>query len=87
MGLPGTGRVNAEFDRWFLDCLVVGKGDEVIAKYKRAEELEQVAGNGGQEVRDWPAVAGAMPAHLKPRVLSYEPLSGCGIKVMAWVKE
>jgi hypothetical protein len=87
VGLPGTGRVNAEFDRWFLDCLVAGKGDEVITKYKKAEELEQVAGKGGQEVRDGLAVAGAMPAHLKPRVLSYEPIPGCGIGEMAWASE
>jgi hypothetical protein len=87
VGLPGTGRVNAEFDRWFLDCLVAGKADEVITKYKKAEELEHVAGNGGQEVRDWLAVAAAMPERLKPRVLSYEPIPGCGIGVMAWARE
>jgi aromatic ring-opening dioxygenase catalytic subunit (LigB family) len=86
VGLPGTGRVNAEFDRWFMDCLVAGREAEVIAKYPKAEELEQAAGNGGQEVRDWLAVAGAMPAALKPRVLSYEPIPGCGIGVMAWTK-
>ncbi len=84
VGLPETGRVNAEFDRWFMDCLVGGRGAEVIAKYPKAEELEQVAGNGGQEVRDWLAVAGAMPVSLKPRVLAYEPIPGCGIGVMAW---
>jgi Catalytic LigB subunit of aromatic ring-opening dioxygenase len=81
-----TGRVNAEFDRWFMDCLVGGRGAEVIAKYPKAEELEQVAGNGGQEVRDWLAVAGAMPVSLKPRVLAYEPIPGCGIGVMAWAQ-
>jgi len=86
VGLPETGRVNAEFDRWFLDCLVAGKGNEVITKYKKAEELEKEAGNGGHEVRDWLAVAGAMPANLKPRVLSYEPIPGCGIGVMAWAQ-
>lgn len=86
VGLPETGRVNAEFDRWFLSCLVGSRGAEVIAKYKRAEDLEQVAGNGGQEVRDWLAVAGAMPANLRPRVLAYEPIPGCGIGVMAWAR-
>jgi len=25
-----------------------------------------------------------MPADLKPRVLAYEPMPGCGIGVMAW---
>jgi aromatic ring-opening dioxygenase catalytic subunit (LigB family) len=87
VGLPETGKVNADFDRWFLDCLVAGKREEVITKYAKAEELEQVAGNGGQEVRDWLAVAGAMPAHLKPQVLSYEPLPGCGIGVMVWAAQ
>jgi aromatic ring-opening dioxygenase catalytic subunit (LigB family) len=84
VGLPQTGRVNAEFDRWFLDALAGGKQAEVIAKFRKAEELEQVAGNGGQEVRDWLAVAEAAPLSLKPRVLAYEPLPGCGIGVMAW---
>ena len=86
VGLPGTGRVNAEFDRWFLGCLVERRGTDVIAKYPKPEELEKEAGNGGQEIRDWLAVAAAMPAHLKPRVLTYEPLPGCGIGVMAWAR-
>ena len=86
VGLPETGRVNAEFDRWFLGCLLESRGAEVIAKYKRSEELEKDAGNGGQEIRDWLAVAAAMPATLKPQVLAYEPMPGCGIGVMAWTK-
>jgi len=86
VGLPETGRVNAEFDRWFLGCLVASRGTDVIAKYPKPEELEKEAGNGGQEIRDWLAVAAAMPAHLKPRVLTYEPLPGCGIGVMAWAR-
>jgi aromatic ring-opening dioxygenase catalytic subunit (LigB family) len=84
VGPPETGKVNAEFDRWFLDCLAEGKSAEVIERYKKAEELEEVAGNGGQEVRDWLAVAGAVPVKLKPRVLAYEPIPGCGTGVMAW---
>jgi aromatic ring-opening dioxygenase catalytic subunit (LigB family) len=28
VGLPGTGKVSAVFDRWFMDCLVAGKEDE-----------------------------------------------------------
>ncbi len=84
VGSPGTGRVNAEFDRWFLDCLVAGKSAGVIARYPKYEEVEKEAGNGGQEIRDWLAVAAAMPATLKPSVLAYEPIPGCGIGVMAW---
>lgn len=86
VGPPETGRVNAEFDRWFLQCLVEGKATEVIEEYKKAEDLEKIAGNGGQEIRDWLAVAGAMPSRLKPRVLAYEPIPqwATGTGVMAW---
>lgn len=34
------------------------------------ENLEEVAGNGGREIRDWLAVAGAVRDHLKARVLA-----------------
>jgi hypothetical protein len=84
VGLPDTGKVNAEFDRWFMNCLAEGRGAEVVTKYKKAEEVEKEAGNGGQEIRDWLAVAAAMPVTLKPRVLAYESIPGCGIGVMAW---
>ncbi|MBV8477280.1 MAG: 2,3-dihydroxyphenylpropionate 1,2-dioxygenase [Acidobacteria bacterium] len=84
VGLPEMGRVNAEFDRWFMDALAAGHQNEVFARYKSAEELDMVAGNGGQEVRDWLAAAGAMPPELRAQVLAYEPLPGCGIGVMVW---
>jgi Catalytic LigB subunit of aromatic ring-opening dioxygenase len=84
VGLPEMGRVNAEFDRWFIDTLADGQQTEIIARYKKADELEAVAGNGGQEVRDWLAAAGAMPPEFHAKVLAYEPLPGCGIGVMAW---
>jgi aromatic ring-opening dioxygenase catalytic subunit (LigB family) len=86
VGLPEMGRVNAEFDRWFMDSLAAGKQSEIIAKYKKAEDIEAVAGNGGQEVRDWLAAAAAMPATFKGQVLTYEPRPGCGIGVMAWTR-
>src|SRR5215510_1579842 len=38
VGLPDTGKVNAEFDRWFMNCLAEGRGTEVVTKYKKAEE-------------------------------------------------
>jgi aromatic ring-opening dioxygenase catalytic subunit (LigB family) len=86
VGLPGTGKVNAEFDRWFMDCLVAGKEDEVVERYPKYEVLEKEAGNGGQEIRDWLAVAAAMPTTLQPRILTYEPMPGCGIGVMTWTR-
>jgi aromatic ring-opening dioxygenase catalytic subunit (LigB family) len=84
VGSPGTGKVNAEFDRWFMACLAEGRGTDVITKYKKAEDVDKEAGNGGQEIRDWLAVAAAMPTTLKPSILAYEPMPGCGIGVMAW---
>ncbi len=86
VGPPETGRINEEFDRWFLDCLTQGKIAEATARYARYEDLEATAGNGGHEVRDWLAVAGAMPAHFKPAVLAYEPLKqwSTGTGIMAW---
>src|SRR5215470_12970988 len=39
VGLPEMGRVNAEFDQWFMDSLAAGKQSEIIAKYKKAEEI------------------------------------------------
>jgi hypothetical protein len=69
-----------------MDNLVAGRQSEIIARYKKAEELDAVAGNGGQEVRDWMAAAGAMPAGSNAKVLVYEPVPGCGIGVMAWTQ-
>jgi hypothetical protein len=80
------GRVNEGFDRWFVDSLVAGQQNQIIAKYKKPEELEAVAANGGQEIRDWLAAAGAMPPAFESRVLAYEPLPSCGIGVMVWIK-
>jgi len=86
VGLPEMGRVNPEFDRWFMESLVAGQQNEILARYKAAHEIEAVAGNGGQEVRDWMAAAGSMPTGFRAQVLAYEPLPGCGIGVMTWTK-
>jgi aromatic ring-opening dioxygenase catalytic subunit (LigB family) len=89
VGPPETGTVNEEFDRWFLDCLVHRRNGDVWERYRHAEDLEKVAGNGGQEIRDWLAVAGAMPLQLKPQVLAYEPIPqwATGTGVMAWTAD
>jgi hypothetical protein len=86
VGPPETGRINAEFDRWFLDCLSRREFDEITTRYARHTDLEAVAGNGGQEIRDWLAVAGAMPQQLRPQVLAYEPLQSwfTGTGIMSW---
>ncbi|MGH7985197.1 MAG: hypothetical protein ACREQX_02785 [Candidatus Binataceae bacterium] len=88
VGPPETGKINPEFDHWFSGCLCEGRASEVL-KYRGWEELEHIAGNGGQEIRDWLAVAGAMPLRLKPRVLAYEPIRqwATGTGVMAWASK
>jgi aromatic ring-opening dioxygenase catalytic subunit (LigB family) len=86
VGPPETGTINPEFDHWFLRCLCENRTSELFERYRNWEELEKTAGNGGQEIRDWLAVAGAMPAEMKPRVLAYEPIKqwATGTGVMAW---
>jgi len=74
VGMPGMGRINADFDRWFLDRLSTGRADDVLSLTDA--KLEE-AGNGAHEIRSWLTVAGAVGG--KPaRVLVYEPVS-------AWV--
>jgi hypothetical protein len=89
VGPPETGKINEEFDRWFLDCLTKGNIAEATSRYAKYEDLEAVAGNGGHEIRDWLAVAGAMPSRLRPRVLAYEPLKpwSTGTGIMGWSAE
>lgn len=86
VGPPQTGKINEEFDRWFLNCLVNREIDEATGRYARYEELEAVAGNGGHEIRDWLAAAGAMPPTCRPEVLAYKPVKrwSTGTGIMAW---
>jgi hypothetical protein len=86
VGPPETGRINEEFDRWFLDRLIGGRVPEITSRYARYEDLEAVAGNGGHEIRDWLAVAGVMPSRMRPRLLAYEPLKAwfTGTGIVAW---
>jgi catalytic LigB subunit of aromatic ring-opening dioxygenase len=86
VGPPETGKINEDFDRWFLDRLTAGDISEITSRYARYEDLEAIAGNGGHEIRDWLAVAGAMPERLRARLLAYEPLKEwfTGTGIMAW---
>lgn len=85
VGIPGTGKIGEEFDRWFLDRLMQGRLEEISETYGDEKKLEAEAGNGGQEVRDWLSVAAAMPPEFQGRVLAYEPippwLTGFGVAV------
>ncbi len=86
VGIPGTGKIGEEFDRWFLDRLMHRKLVEISETYEDEKKLEEAAGNGGHEVRDWLSVAAAMPAKLKGRVLAYEPIRPwlTGFAVAVW---
>jgi aromatic ring-opening dioxygenase catalytic subunit (LigB family) len=74
VGMPGMGRIDADFDRWLLDRLAAGRVEDVLALSDA--DLER-AGNGTHEIRSWLTVAGAVPGR-RARVLAYEPIA-------AWV--
>jgi Catalytic LigB subunit of aromatic ring-opening dioxygenase len=55
--LPATGRVNDTFDGEFLQTLARGGAAEFIDEWSN-DRLEDTAGNGAQEIRNWLLVAG-----------------------------
>jgi hypothetical protein len=78
VGTPETGRINPEFDLRVLDH--VARGDlEPLTRLTWAE-IERDGGNGGQEIRNWIALLGAVPG-WKGDVLAYEGvaewITGC----------
>jgi len=86
VGPPETGKINEEFDRWFLDRMARGETAAITTRYAKYEDLEAVAGNGGHEIRDWLCVAGAMQNRLRPEIVAYEPLRhwATGFGIMMW---
>jgi len=83
VGMPGMGRINVDFDRWFLSRLAAGRAEEGVTLTDA--EVER-AGNGAHEIRSWLTVAGAVPG--KPaRVLAYEPITAwvTGMGVISYV--
>ena len=79
----GLGRINEQFDRDVLDKLVRGRRDELTNL--TTEQIEQQAGNGAQELRNWVALLGALPDR-KAEVLVYEPVAKwlTGIAIVAF---
>jgi hypothetical protein len=78
VGTPETGRINPDFDHAVLDH--VSRGDvEPLLRLTR-DEIERDGGNGGQEIRNWIALLGAVPG-WQGEVLAYEPvaewITGC----------
>jgi 2,3-dihydroxyphenylpropionate 1,2-dioxygenase len=65
-----SGKVNAEWDRWFLGKLESGDMESLFNL--DPQEMEQTAGNGSHEVRAWLAALGAWGKPVQ--TLSYEPV-------------
>lgn len=69
VGTEEVGRIDSEFDRWFLDRIARNRFDDVLDLSD--EELVQ-AGNGAHEIRSWLTLAGL--ADRKASILAYEPI-------------
>jgi protocatechuate 4,5-dioxygenase beta chain/2,3-dihydroxyphenylpropionate 1,2-dioxygenase len=69
VGLPQSGKINADFDRDFLSRLASGDARR-LTDYTQAEIDE--AGNGAHEIRTWLVAAGAVETPFD--VLAYEPV-------------
>jgi aromatic ring-opening dioxygenase catalytic subunit (LigB family) len=78
VGTPETGRINPDWDHWVLDH--IARGDVAPLTRLTWAEIERDGGNGGQEIRNWIALMGAVPG-WKGEVLAYEPvaewITGC----------
>jgi protocatechuate 4,5-dioxygenase beta chain/2'-carboxy-2,3-dihydroxybiphenyl 1,2-dioxygenase large subunit/2'-aminobiphenyl-2,3-diol 1,2-dioxygenase large subunit len=68
--LPATGPVNDTFDAEFLQMLARGGAAEFIDEWS-TDRLEETAGNGAQEIRNWLLVAG-LTDDAPAEVLAYE---------------
>ncbi len=79
-GEAKAGKINVDFDKRFLDLLI--DGDRPKLAYYTHEEIAREAGSGGQEIRTWITLAGALP-DWKAALLAYEPVvpwaTGCGL--------
>jgi len=78
VGTPETGRINSEWDHWVLDH--VARADVEPLLRLTWTEIERDGGNGGQEIRNWVALMGALPG-WKGELLAYEGvpewITGC----------
>jgi 2,3-dihydroxyphenylpropionate 1,2-dioxygenase len=72
MTLDDTGPINTDFDHAFLAALADGTVDQFLDEWPEAR-IEAEAGNGAQEIRNWVAVASAVPER-RARLLAYEPV-------------
>ena len=71
--LEETGEINQEFDRRFLDQVAAGRLSEFATAWTPGR-VEDVAGNGAQELRNWLTTA-AIVGDARAQVLAYEPVA------------
>jgi 2,3-dihydroxyphenylpropionate 1,2-dioxygenase len=75
-------QINQEFDENFLRMLAERDYDELLSY--SSEELEELAGNGGQEIRSWLVATAAVDGAA--RKLAYSPMhewhTGMGVSAM-----
>lgn len=83
LGVPEEGRVNEQWDRWFMDMLATRQGSS-LARLSNQQILMD-AGNGGLEVNAWITLAGAVPG-AAAECLFYEaiPAWASGMAGMAF---
>jgi catalytic LigB subunit of aromatic ring-opening dioxygenase len=78
VGTPDTGRINPEWDQQVLDHIARADVEPLLALTHA--DIERDGGNGGQEIRNWVALLGAVPG-WKGELLAYEPvaewITGC----------
>lgn len=81
--LAAEATINSDFDREFLGWLE--NGDAGKLRDWTTQRVEEVAGNGAQEIRSWLALAGAL-GDAPARTLAYEPmpewLTGMGVSLI-----
>jgi len=70
VGLPQAGKLNPEFDRWFLDCFTSADYEPILNLSPGAEVRE--AGNGMGEVRNWMVAAGTVQNRFAE--VTYQPI-------------
>lgn len=82
VGVPEMGKINPEFDRTFISQ-IEQKDFEAIAAYTE-EQIEELGGNGAQELRAWATVLGATK-DFDLKSTCYEPIEewATGMGIMA----
>jgi 2,3-dihydroxyphenylpropionate 1,2-dioxygenase len=64
--------VNESFDREFLAAICAGRARDFIRDWS-AQRVEQAAGNGAQEIRNWLLIAG-LTGDRPGQLLGYTPV-------------